>query len=55
MSRRLDEREAELYRSWVANRRRLEAIVTEMEKVSVTAGEILLRQVAPGRSCRARR
>lgn len=46
VSRRLNEREADLYRGWIANRRRLEQIVTEMEKVSAAAGEILLRQAA---------
>jgi hypothetical protein len=46
VSRRLTENEAELYRSWIDNRRRLEAIVAEMEKVSAAAGEILLRQAA---------
>jgi hypothetical protein len=55
VSRRLDEREAELYQSWVADRRRLEAVVTEMEKVSVTTDEVPLPQAAPGRSRRARR
>ncbi len=43
-SRRLDEREAELYREWIGNRRRLERIITEMEHLSETAGEILLRR-----------
>ncbi len=47
VSRRLDERQAELYRDWIANRRRLEAIIAEMEAVSAAAGEILLRQAAP--------
>lgn len=46
VSRRLSEREADLYREWIANRRRLERIVTEMEKLSMAAGEILLRQTA---------
>ncbi|MGI8937486.1 MAG: DUF6788 family protein [Iamia sp.] len=46
VSRRLNEREAELYRDWIANKRRLERIVTEMEKISAAAGEILLRQPA---------
>jgi hypothetical protein len=55
VSRRLDEREAELYRGWIANRRRLEQITTEMEKISAAAGEILLRQAAtPTPSGRAR-
>jgi hypothetical protein len=44
ISRRLDEREAELYRGWIANRRLLERIVARMEAVSAAAGEILLRQ-----------
>ncbi|MDQ2729930.1 MAG: hypothetical protein M3Y91_19225 [Actinomycetota bacterium] len=44
VSRRLDEREAALYREWIANRRRLEAIVAEMEEVSAAAGEILLHR-----------
>jgi len=56
ISRRLDEREADLYRDWIANRRRLERIVNEMEKVSAAASEILLRQAAtpspPGRTRR---
>ena len=43
-SRRLSEHEAELYRAWIANRKRLEAIIARMEKVSAHAGEILLRQ-----------
>lgn len=46
VSRRLDEREADLYRDWIANRRRLEQIITEMEKISAAASEILLRQAA---------
>jgi hypothetical protein len=53
VSRRLDEREAELYRGWIANRRRLGRIVAQMEEVSAAAAEILLRQPAtrepPGR------
>lgn len=46
VSRRLNEPEAELYRQWIANRRRLEQIITEMETLSAAAGEILLRQAA---------
>ena len=48
-SRRLDEQEAELYREWIDNRRRLERIVAEMEQVSESAGEILLRRARSGR------
>lgn len=46
LSRRLNQPEADLYRQWIANRRRLEQIVTEMQTLSAAAGEILLRQAA---------
>jgi len=48
VSRRLDPAQAELYRSWIANRKRLDAIVTEMQVLSARAGEILLRQARGG-------
>ena len=54
VSRRLDEREAELYRHWIANRRHLEQIVTEMEKISAAANAILLRQAAKPQPTRSR-
>jgi len=44
VSRRLSETEADLYREWIANRRKLKRIVGEMEEVSRAAGEILLRR-----------
>ena len=44
VTRRLGEREAELYRNWIANRRRLEQIIAQMEQTSAAAGELLLRQ-----------
>lgn len=46
VSRRLNEAEAELYRSWIANRRRVEQIIVQMEEISAAAGELLLRQAA---------
>ena len=46
ISRRLNEPEADLYRQWIANRRHIERIIAEMETLSATAGEILLRQAA---------
>lgn len=46
VSRRLSEPEADLYRQWIANRRHLEQIIREMEKISAAAGDILLRQAA---------
>ncbi len=44
VSRRLDTHEAALYREWIANRRRLEQIISQMEEISASAGQILLRQ-----------
>jgi hypothetical protein len=42
VTRRLSERQAHLYQQWIANRRRLQGLVAEMEKVSRQAAEILL-------------
>lgn len=42
VSRRLDQAEAELYRGWIANRRRLEQIIAQMEQISAAAGELIL-------------
>jgi hypothetical protein len=47
VSRRLGEREAELYRSWITNRRHLEQVVAQMEQISAAAGELLLRPTVP--------
>jgi len=47
VSRRLNQRQAELYRSWIANRRHLEQIIAQMEQISAAAGELLLHQSAP--------
>jgi len=44
VSRRLDARQAELYREWIANRHHLEQIITQMEQISAEAAEIMLRQ-----------
>lgn len=52
VTRRLSDDEAELYREWVGNWRKLKRITAEMEKVSAAAGKILLRQVASGGSPR---
>ena len=46
LSRRLSEPQARLYHEWIANRRRLSAIVGEMEAVSLKAAEITLHQQA---------
>ncbi|MHB8340977.1 MAG: DUF6788 family protein, partial [Mycobacteriales bacterium] len=55
VSRRLSAAEAELYRTWIANRRHLEQIVAELAQVSAAAGEILLRQLAQPARTRAGR
>jgi hypothetical protein len=44
VSRRLNETDAELYQSWIANRRRLEQIIAQMEEISAAAGELILSQ-----------
>ena len=44
ISRRLNQAEANLYRDWITNRRRLEEIVSQMEDISTVAAEILLQQ-----------
>jgi hypothetical protein len=44
---RLSEQEARLYRAWIANRRRAEAILAELEALSAQAAELVLaRQTA---------
>src|SRR5215467_2399966 len=47
VSRQLNERQALLYQEWIANRRRLLAVVTEMEEVSRQAAELLLSEPHP--------
>jgi hypothetical protein len=57
VSRRLDARQTELYREWIANRHRLEQIIARMERVSAEAAEIMLRPEPnphPSRSPRRR-
>lgn len=46
-TRRLTEAQADLYRDWIANRRRIEGIIARMEQASAAAGDLLLRQAAP--------
>ncbi len=52
ISRRLTAEQAEIYRTWIANRKRLETIIAQMQEVSADAGEILLRQTAAHREPR---
>jgi hypothetical protein len=44
VSRRLNGPQAELYRDWIANRQRIETIITKMEETSATAAELLLHE-----------
>jgi len=44
ITRRLDEPHARLYQEWIANRHRLNEIVTELEGLAEQAADILLRQ-----------
>jgi len=46
VSRRLTEAEADLYQGWIANRRRIERLIAQMEQTSALAGDLLLRQAA---------
>ena len=54
-TRRLTEREASLYREWIANRRHLDALVAEMEKVGDEAARLLLERSEPDRRLRKAR
>jgi hypothetical protein len=44
VSRQLTPAEAELFQEWITNRRQLQRVIGQMERVSAKAGEILLRQ-----------
>jgi hypothetical protein len=41
-TRRLSEAEAELYQAWIANRRRAEALLDELETLSAQAADLVL-------------
>ena len=47
VSRRLTQAEAQLYQGWIANRRRIEQLIGQMEQTSATAADLLLHQAAP--------
>lgn len=44
ISRRLDDTQADLYRQWIANRRRLDTIVKEMSDLSASAADLLIHR-----------
>ncbi len=49
VTHRLNERQARLYLDWIANRRRLSALVAQLEELSSRAAEILLQDDEPAR------
>lgn len=50
VSRRLSDAEAELYREWIGNDRRLRALIAEMRTVSGKATALLIKQAEHGRA-----
>jgi hypothetical protein len=46
VSRWLNKEQAGLYQEWITNRRRLIAIIAELDELSREAGELLLRSLA---------
>jgi hypothetical protein len=42
VSRRLTQDQAQLYQDWIANRRRIEQLLTQMERTSAAAADLLL-------------
>lgn len=48
VSRRLNRDQAQLYQGWIANRRRIEQLLTQMEQTSAAAADLVLnpRQIA---------
>jgi hypothetical protein len=50
VTRRLTPDQARLYQQWIANRRRIDQLLAQMEQVSSRAAEILLRDAALARS-----
>ncbi len=44
VSRQLTPAEAALFQEWISNRRQLQRVTRDLERVSAKAGEILLRQ-----------
>jgi hypothetical protein len=52
ITRRLTPDQARLYQQWIANRRRIDQLLAQMEQVSGQAAKILLRDAAPAPSSR---
>jgi hypothetical protein len=45
VNRRLNAREAELYKEWISNDRRLRSLVTELHETASTATQLILEEV----------
>jgi len=50
ITRRLTPDQARLYQQWIANRRRIDQLLAQMQQVSAQAAEILLRDATPAPS-----
>jgi hypothetical protein len=48
VTRRLSTREAELYQEWIANDRRIRALLSQMRSVDAKAAALMLREGAQG-------
>lgn len=46
VTRRLADREAKLYREWIANDRRLRRVINQMRQVAAKAGELKIKAAA---------
>lgn len=49
VSRRLTEAEAQPYQSWIANRRRIERLIAQMDQTSAAAADLLLHEATKPR------
>jgi len=54
-TRRLSEAEAELYQAWIANHRRAEALLDELEALSCRAADLVLAKETDATTDRSRR
>jgi hypothetical protein len=54
-TRRLDAEQADRYREWIANRRRLDQLTDQMDELSRQAAELLLAQPSPAKPPRTPR
>jgi hypothetical protein len=48
VTKRLTDREAQLYKEWIGNDRRIKALLNQIRKVDAKAAELLLREAVSG-------